>query len=452
MTTLAQQLARFAASLGFHDLSSDVVHEAKRRVIDSLGCALGSFHETPVSIARQVASAVSASPGATILGTMRKTSEDLAAFAAGSMIRYYDFNDTYLALEPAHPSDNLAAALAVAEAQGASGADLITALVLAYEIQCRLCDAAALRPRGWDHVTYGAFSAGLAAAKLMGLDEAAMVHTLGLAGTPNIALRQTRVGELSMWKGCAFANASRNAVFAARLAAAGMTGPAPIFEGEKGFFNLVSGAFSFPPLGGPKHAFKILDTYIKYYPAEYHGQTAVEAALLLKAEIGDAPITAITVRTFDVAIEIIGRDPEKWKPKNRETADHSLPYLVAAALADGRLGLAQFSDDRLRDPKLAALVGKVRIEERPDYTSAYPAAMPNEVSVRLADGATLSREVKIPKGHPTRPLSDREVEEKFETLVAGRLQEAQSKKLLGALWGLEKARSLSEVIALCRIE
>src|SRR5438270_10575138 len=242
-TTLAHQLASYASSFRFEDLSKEVVHEVKRRVIDSLGCALGAWNEEPCIIARNVASDFSAKHGSTIIGTNHKAPPDWAAFANGCAIRYFDYNDTYLSKEPAHPSDNISAALAAAESVGAGGGELITAIALAYEVQCRLCDAASIRARGWDHVTYGAFSATLAAGKLLGLDEQALVHAQGLAGVPNNAMRQTRVGELSMWKGCAFANASRNAVFAALLAKAGMTGASQGFEGEGGFMKQVSGPF-----------------------------------------------------------------------------------------------------------------------------------------------------------------------------------------------------------------
>src|SRR5580700_3087724 len=179
--TLAHRLAEYACSLQFEDLSKEVVHEVKRRVIDSIGCALGAWNEEPCVIARNVASEFSAKNGATIIGTNHKAPPDWAAFANGCCIRYFDYNDTYLSKEPAHPSDNISAALAAAESVGASGRELIAAIALAYEVQCRLCDAASIRARGWDHVTYGAFSTALAAAKLLELDVNQTRHALALA-------------------------------------------------------------------------------------------------------------------------------------------------------------------------------------------------------------------------------------------------------------------------------
>src|SRR5256714_10181285 len=161
-TTLAHQLASYASSFRFDDLSKEVVHEVKRRVVDSLGCALGAWNDEPCVIARKVASEFSATNGATIIGTEHQAPPDWAAFATGCCIRYFDYNDTYLSKEPAHPSDNFSAVLAVGESVGANGREMITAAALAYEVQCRLCDAASIRARGWDHPTYGAFSTALA--------------------------------------------------------------------------------------------------------------------------------------------------------------------------------------------------------------------------------------------------------------------------------------------------
>src|SRR5262249_42679183 len=157
-----------------------------------------------------------------------RSSAEWATFVNGLLIRYLDYNDTYLSLEPAHPSDNLAPVLAVGDTAGSMGSDLVAAAVLAYEIQCRLCDASSLPKHGVDQVTYGALPSAVDACKLLRLDATQTTHALGIAGVCNVALRQTRAGELSAWKGCAFANAARNGVFAALLAAEGMTGPAPI--------------------------------------------------------------------------------------------------------------------------------------------------------------------------------------------------------------------------------
>ena len=461
---IAARLAEYAQSLRYGDLSPAVVHEVKRRVLDSIGCAMCAFHAPPCRIARRLAQSVKVADGATVWGTTHRTLPDLATFANGAMVRYLDFNDTYLAKEPAHPSDNIAAVLAVAEARHASGRHVILAIALAYETQCRLCDAAALRPRGWDHVTYGPFSSALAAARILNLPTAKSLEAVNLAGVANVALRQTRVGDLSMWKACAFSNAARNGVFAAMLAQQGMTGPSPIFEGEKGFMKLVSGSFDLPAFSGKKAVpqdntpFKILDTYIKHYPVEYHAQTAVEAAVAVRAELlksegsqGLADISTVEIGSYDVAIEIIGRDPEKWRPQTRETADHSFPYCVAVALLDGTVTLRSFEEKRMHDPILQALMHKVRVVPQPEFIGRYPSAMPTRLTVTTTSGKAYVAQRDYPLGHPRHAMSDREVEEKFCLLTAAQLGPAQARKVIDVIWDLDRVKDVRVLMPFLKV-
>jgi 2-methylcitrate dehydratase len=449
---LANRLAQYAVNLTFDRLDEKTVHEVRRRLIDSFACALGAYGANAPGVARAICRRVTSEPAATYLGGAKKTLPALAAFCNGVLFRYLDFNDTYLSLEPAHPSDNLAAVLAAGEAAGRSGRELITAAVLAYEIQCRFCDAASIRRNGWDHVTYGAFSTAAAAAKLFGLDAEKITQALNLAGTPNVTLRQTRAGELSEWKGCAFANASRNGVFAAMLAAEGLTGPAPIFEGEMGFFKQVSGPFQVAKLGGEQpgdHDFMIKKTSIKFWPAEYHSQSAIHAALELRPQIGDvAKIKALDIYSFDAAVDIIGKDPEKWRPKTRETADHSLPYCTAVALADGDVTLDSFNDERLHDEKLLALVAKIKIHRDAALTARYPRGIPNRLEAILSDGRKLVAENEFPRGHDQNPMSDAEVEAKFQRMAARRLDAGQARKILDHCWRFDELVDVGELLRL----
>jgi 2-methylcitrate dehydratase len=453
MAVLAERLANYAASLKYEELDEATVQEVRRRVIDSLACALGAYRAEAPVIARKLAATVTGDPGAKYLGGgNHRTSPEQAAFVNGVLFRYLDYNDTYLSLEPAHPSDNLAAIFAAAQAAGASGKDIITAAVIAYEIQCRLCDAASIRSRGWDHVTYGAFSAAAAVGRLLRLKPERLVHALNLSGTPNITLRQTRAGELSQWKGCAFANASRNAVFAARLAAEGLTGPAPIFEGEMGFFKQVSGEFELPALGGETDrtagAFMIKKTSIKFWPAEYHSQSAIHAALELRPNISDiSAIQSIVIESFDAAVDIIGKDPEKWRPKTRETADHSLPYCTAVALMEGDVTLGSFDEAHLNDKKLLSLVSKVEVKRNDKLTARYPKGIPNRITVKMKDGSQLTAENEFPRGHDQNPMTDLELTEKFNRLAQGVLDPGQAEAILECCWQLEKQDSLDRLLS-----
>src|SRR5262249_37165731 len=383
-----------------------------------------------------------------------------AAFANGCCIRYFDYNDTYLSKEPAHPSDNISAALAVAESVGATGPELITAIALAYEVQCRFCDAASIRARGWDHVTYGAFSTALASARLMKLDPKNTRHAVNIAGVAGAAMRQARVGELSHWKGVAFANAARHGVFSALLARAGMTGPGPIFEGQMGFekqlgVSLGNVAEKFAvPFGqtGEGPASMILRTSIKFWPAEYHSQSAIEAALLLREEIGDpATVRAMTIESHDAAVDIIGSEPAKWKPKTRETADHSLPYITAIAFLDGEVTDKQFEPERFKDPEIGKFLENVKVQRNAELSALYPDAVANIVHVDLPDGRRSTRRVDYPKGHAKNPLKDSQVEAKFNVLVDPILGTDRARKIIDIVWKLDETKNVDELMQAVRI-
>ena len=451
-TTLAHQLAHFACSLQFEDLSRNVVHEVKRRLIDSLGCALGAWHEEPCTIARTVVSDFSARNGATVIGTAHQAPPDWAAFANGCCIRYFDYNDTYLSKEPAHPSDNLAAVLAVGESVGATGKEIILAAALAYEVQCRLCDAASIRARGWDHPTYGAFSTALACAKLMKLDPEKTRHAVNIAGVAGMGMRQARVGELSHWKGVAFAHAARHGVYAALLARAGMTGPAPIFEGQMGFekqlgvsLGDLSQIFTkkAEAITGEGPASMILKTSIKYWPAEYHSQSAIEAALFIRNQIPDlSQVRSMVIESHDASVDIIGSEPEKWKPQQRETADHSLPYITAVALIDGEVTDKQFEPARFTEEKIVAFLAKVEVKRNAELSALYAEAVANIVHVTLADGRTLTKRVDYPLGNAKNRLKDEEVEGKFLNLAAPKLGRDACISVVEACWKLDEAKNV----------
>ncbi|MBK8914302.1 MAG: MmgE/PrpD family protein [Phycisphaerales bacterium] len=303
-----------------------------------------------------------------------------------------------------------------------------------------------MRKHGWDHVCYGALSSALAAAKLWGLSAEQMVHTLGIAGVCNFATRQTRTGQLSMWKACAFSNAARNGVFAASLAREGMTGPNEIYEGPKGLFRMITGPFK-PAWAGSPDDWMILRTYIKFWPAEYHSQSAIDAALQLRSEIGDPmKIESLLIESFEAAVSIIGSEPEKWRPTSRETADHSMGYCVAVALLDGDVTRASFSDERLRDSKVLALLDRIRIVETDACNANYPKGIPNNLIFKLSDGRTLSKRVDYPRGHAGNPMTDDEVVAKFNRLADGVVSRSVAQRIVEQCMGFEKLTDVAQLL------
>ena len=451
--TLAERLAQYSHTLRYDQLTAEAIHETKRRLIDSFATAVGAMPSEAYAIARKCAGRVNGNPSASMLGG-GSSSPEWATFVNGLLIRYLDFNDTYLSKEPAHPSDNFAAVLSVGETVNAGGKELILAAVIAYEIQCRFCDAASLRKHGVDHVTYGAISSAVAACRLLKLDAVKTAHAVGIAGVCNTALRQTRSGELSMWKGCAFANAARNGVFAATLAADGMTGPAPIFEGDLGFFKLVAKeAFIPAPFGGEAgntDGYMINKTYIKFWPAEYHSQSAIDAVLHIRKELGGdvSKVQSIDIHTFEASYNIIGKYPQAWAPRTRETADHSLPYCTAAALHDGDVTLDTFDEARFGDPKLVEFTGKVKVFHDEALDAGYPKGIPNRITVTLTDGRKLAKEVAYPRGHAGNPMTDGEVEAKFRSTVEPKYGKAKADAILARCWDLENLTSVTDLIGM----
>jgi 2-methylcitrate dehydratase len=448
MGTIVEYLSDYAAALRFEDLPPDVVHQAKRLLVDTLGCAVGGFSGEPSAVARALADTVSSRQPATVLGSGRETSPDLATFANGVMIRYLDFNDGYTSKESGHPSDAIAAVLSPAEVAHGDGKSVITATVLAYEVFCRLCDAASVRARGFDHVTWGVIASTLGAAKAMGLSRDQMIQALNLSVAANIALYQTRIGDVSLWKGCAFANASRNAVFAVLLAGRGLTGPSPIFEGKGGFFNAVSREpFALEPFGEHGRPFKILDSTIKRFPLGLYSQTVVEAALQVRQQLPRVEdIQAVNIQTLQTAVNIMAGDPEKWHPANRETADHSMPYTAAVALMYGTVEPRHFGAEYWRDPRLLELVQKVKVGVSEEANRRAPEAMLSIVEVVTSRGERFTAAVPYHRGHFKNPMTDQEVEAKFRALAQDVLMPAQADALLERLWNVDQVKDIGQVI------
>jgi 2-methylcitrate dehydratase len=453
MNTIAAYLSDCTTSLTFDELPAEVVHQAKRLLIDTLGCAIGGYPSAPSKIARALAQMVSSHQPATVLGSGQQTSLELATFANGVMIRYLDFNDGYTAKESGHPSDAIAAVLSPAEVAHGDGKAVITAMVLAYEVFCRFCDAVSVRRRGFDHVTIGVMASTAAAAKALGLTREQTCEAFHLSIAANNALYQTRIGEVSLWKGCAFANASRNAVFAVQLASKGLTGPSPIFEGPGGFFSAISGEpFTLESFGGQGGRFKILDCTIKRFPLGLYSQTVVAAALQVRQQLTKVEdIREVHIKTLQTAVNIMAGDTEKWHPTNRETADHSMPYTAAVALMYGTVEARHFSPEYWQDPRLVELVQKIQVSVSEEANQRAPEAMLSTVEVVTSTGQRLSAEVAYHRGHYKNPMSDQEVETKFRGLAQDSLTSRQIDSLLDRLWNLEQVADIGEVIRMVRI-
>ncbi|MGH7824870.1 MAG: MmgE/PrpD family protein [Candidatus Binatia bacterium] len=444
MDPTTKYLSDYACRLTYADLSQEAVHQVKRTLVDSLGCAVGAFDSEPASIARRMASRVQGNPPARILGTSQETSTDLAAFANTVLIRYLDCNDAYAARGTGHPSDMIPGVLAVAGAHRMDGRAAITAITAAYEVFCRLADEIPLK--GWDQGMFAAIGATCGAGMILGLDRNAMGNAISIAITTGVPLGVTRIGELSMWKGCATAAAVRTAVFAAELAAEGMTGPGEPFQGRDGLWqHLGVEAPKWEGFGRRAKPFRITATTFKAYPSVLHTQGPIGLVLELRQQVATAEIDSVHMATYGEAVRRTATEAEKWDPKTRETADHSMPYLVAAAFQDGAVTPATFAPSRIQDPALRPLIKKLTVAEDPEFTRRYPAESCTRIEVTTTDGRRVAAETSYPKGHYRNPLTDGEVEEKFRGLASGALGAEGCDRVLAEVWDLENAATLDRL-------
>ena len=446
MDNTTRTLASYVAGLKYEQLSSSAIHETRRRLIDTIACALGGYRSEPASIARALAADVTGKPSAGVLGSRERTSMEMAAFANTVMLRYLDFNDTYISKGSGHPSDMVGACLAVADAYHCTGAETLLAIAAAYELFTALADQVAIRDRGWDQGVFVVVGAAASAARLLKLSAEQTANAIAIAVTANIPTRQTRAGELSMWKGCATAAAARAGVFAALLASRGMTGPTAAFEGKNGLWEQVTGRFELGALGGEHAPFGIERTNVKFFASEYHSQAPLWIALDLRQKVRAPDIEAIDIQTYYTAWSEIGSEPEKWHPRTRETADHSLPYLISIGFIDGYVTPQSFSDARINDPAVRELMQRIRISENEAFTQAYPAKLMTRIEVLTRSGERHAQTASYPKGHARNPMTDADVEAKFEALTRGLMTPEASATLLQSLRTVDEAPDVSPVL------
>jgi 2-methylcitrate dehydratase len=442
------RIADYAAGLRFADLPAEAVHACKRRIADTLACGIAAFDEAPSRIVRALALRAEPADGAQVLGTTRRALPELAAFANAAMARYLDGNDCFPG-GGGHPSGVIAPVLAAAQLAEANGRDTIAAIVVGYEIHRALHDSLRVMTKGFDHAFYPAVASAAAAARLLGADGAQMINAIALAVTPNLALAVTRRGQLSMWKGVAEANGARNGLFAALLARAGMTGPEKALEGALGLHHLL-GRFDPGLLGRSPLAVVAAD--MKFFVTEYHSQGPLAAALALRGGLDVDAIAAIRIRTYEFAHKEIGSGREKWRPTTRETADHSLPYIVAAVLVDGGFSDAIFAPARFTDPRILGLADKITVAEDADFTRTFPEKFRSRVEIDLVDGTTRAAGLDYPHGHHDDPLTDAEVREKFASLAGRKLPPERVARALALIWDFENCRRVDDVFDALAIE
>jgi 2-methylcitrate dehydratase len=440
---VVRDLARFVSRADASQLTDETKLQLRIRLLDTLACAYGALDADLVRRLKSHVAELAGDPPCGLIGGGR-AAPDRAAFYNGALIRYLDFNDSYLAPgETCHPSDNTGALLAAGEMAQRTGTDLLVAMAVAYQVQCRLSDEAPVRDKGFDHTVQGAYAAAAGVAKALDLDEERTAHAIAIAGTSLNALRVTRTGSLSHWKGLAAPAAACGATHAALLAKHGVTGPDEVFEGTKGLMDSITGPFEID--WEAEGLDRIHRTILKKYNAEIHSQSAIEALIGLRADTVGAQgapteVEAIELETFDVAHDIIGGGAEgdKTRARTKEEADHSLPYILAVAWLDGDVLPAQYDEERIAAADVQQLLQRVRVRPADELSARFPEEMPARVTVRLRGGETLEAETADYEGFHTRPMSWSAAVDKFERLASRRLARAQRGEVVSAVERIEE--------------
>lgn len=438
-----ENLAAFICRTAYEDVSDTAREQLKIRVLDALGCAAGALQGEPTHLIHKYIDEFEQQGKCTLLGG-GSAPPDSAALYNGALVRYLDFNDAYLAKgETCHPSDNLAPILAGAEYADATGREVMAALAVAYQVQCRLSDVAPVRDKGFDHTTQGSYSVAAGLSKVLGLNECQAANAIAICGTAFNALRVTRTGQLSHWKGLAFPNTAACCTRAVFLARNGITGPLEVFEGDKGFMDAIAGVFDIDWLR--EDVERVKRTILKRFNAEIHSQSAIQGVLDLKRRhrFCATEIERIDIETFDVAFQIIGGGEEGDKTSSittKEQADHSLPYVIAVAILDGDVMPAQYEKDRILSQDVQELLRRVSVTPNPAYSQRFPDEMPCRIEVLLRNGQTLTRESRDYPGFVSQPMSWEAACQKFNLLTTAHAAEAERAAVINAVADFENTR------------
>ena len=462
--TVAREIAKYALGLSFDALPSEVVHEAKRAVLDSLGCAIGAYPGEACRIIRDLVQDLGGPKESMIIGSGLKTSCLNAILANGVMLRYLDFNDTYaihlgIHMTGGHPSEVIPAALALGEREHSKGRDVINAIVIGYELSARLmhclvspdAPAPTIEAKGWNGDTRGIFVMPAVAGKLLGLSEEQMEHAIGISGSHNMILGivDTHGEPYSMTKSLRFPRTAYSAAMAALMAKRGFTGPTRVIEGNKGFVQTVMGGdFNQEKLTEPTKKFKILDTIYKSVAADAgtHGHLTATLQLVKKHDIKPEDIAEVKITVSSRCLEHTG-DPVKRFPTTKESADHSSYYLTAVAIIDRKVGPDQFTPEKLRDPMVREIIDKVAMEADPSLDHFGRGGI---TEIRTKQGGIYRQRVEYPRGDPLNPMTDEELEDKFRDMAEKFMTKRQINKVITTVYEMENLDDINKLMkAVC---
>jgi len=452
METISQRWARFALELEYNKIPLEALKEAKRFLLDSVGCAFSAMDNKDTQAAYNYIQDLGGKKQAAIIGWGTKANLPQATLMNSLLIRALDYNDIYWEQDPSHPSDIIPAVLSTGEFMKKSGKEVLVGIIIAYELEMRLCLAAfpGVREIGWHHATLTQLVSPVAAGRMLGLKEEEIVAAIGISGSSHFTLGGVVAGHLTNMKNAADSFAVEAGVRADLLASKGYTGPVEVFEGKEGLFEVLDKVkweknILTKVLG---NNFLINQCGYKAFPTEALTHQPITAALEVMQEnhIHPQEINEILVETTTRGADILS-DPSKYKPTTKETADHSLPYCIAVAVAKGNVLPFDFKEEVLRDKLVWSLLDKIKVVANPEIDSLFPKIKRAIVSIKTSKG-TFRKQEDFAKGQPERPLSEKELISKFKANSEKKLSSSRMENIIKATKELENIDDFGEYMKL----
>lgn len=455
MKSVAMKLAESLVAAGKGPIEDAVMHATERLLLDTLACGLGAVTSSAPRATRRWAKRIKGGGESALIGTPNASSVLGATVANCTAMRDLDMNDTYYPRDSAHPSDNIGGVLAVGDGEARSADDILRGILVAYEVAMRTCEIAKSsfqRVAGWDHTSFVTVGTAAGAGVLLGLDAERLAHAISISACyPTTG--ELRVGQISEMKAVSAGLAASRGIESAYLAMEGVTGPANAFEGRRGVSKLMIGEADWDLFSAPVTEWRLPRSNLKRYPAAYIQHSSIDSALTLRQEHGIRPsdIEEVRVDAFSWLVEDMVEGMggvSRYEIDSRETADHSLPYVVAVSLVDGKYNLEQLQNRRWEAPEVRDMMRKTKCFRDPEMDKVFPGDRPGRVTVKLKNGKVLSKELAYPRGDYRLPFTDDELAQKFHSLAEPVLEKSKRDRAIELALNFRKA-NVKNLMAAC---
>ncbi|MCB1150150.1 MmgE/PrpD family protein [bacterium] len=453
MSSITRKMADFVLGLRYEDIPAVSIKEAKRFLLDSVGCALAAVDNPDMAAMYRYTERIGGTPEATLIGNGHRTNASNAALMNSLLVRALDYNDIYWEQDPSHPSDIIFGAVSPAEALKKDGREALVAIMIAYELEMRWCLACfpGVREVGWHHATLTQLVSPFVAGRIYGLDADQLVAAAGISGSSHYTLGGVVAGHLTNMKNTADPLATQAGVIAALMAAEGYEGPVEVIEGKEGFQHVLHNVELKPEilLDGLGEKFLITDCGYKAFPTEALTHQPMSAVQKIMKENGlvAEDLAKIHIQTTARGADILS-DPSKYDPQTKETADHSLPYCLAAVAADGGVYPNSFEQDKLFDPRIRRLLGLIEVVANAEIDAMFPGTKRAIATITTEDGREFTATVDHAKGSPDNPLSDDELIAKFRANAEGVMSKERQDAIIQATWDFDQCQDVGEYMKL----